>query len=81
MTMIVAPWMPLSCSNTLGTTLSEAYLLGIQTANQDIRCLLLVKYHSEVGLLADKYNVPDLRELASLRAKQIAIQYLPAARV
>ena len=54
---------------------------GNPTANEDIRALLLVKYHSDVGLLADKYDVPDLRELASLRVKQIAIQYLPAARV
>ena len=42
----------------------------------DASCLLLVKFHTEVFLLADKYGVPDLKELANVFAKEAAEQLL-----
>jgi len=38
--------------------------------------LLLIKYHTEVFLLADKYDVPGLRDFASLAAKDAAERLL-----
>jgi len=38
----------------------------------DIRALLHLKYHTEVILLADKYVLPALKELAVLNAKHYA---------
>jgi hypothetical protein len=42
----------------------------------DIHGLLLVKYHIEVSLLADKYGIPDLRTLATFAAKYAATEGL-----
>jgi len=45
-------------------------------ADSDIYGLLLVKHHIEVVLLADKYDVPGLKEYAILSAKQAADEHL-----
>jgi len=63
-----------------GNYTTRSFSARTPNPHENIRGLLLVKYHCEVGLLADKYDLPDLKELASLRAKHVAAEYLPAAQ-
>jgi len=50
---------------------------GTAAEDSDIYDLLLVKYLIEVCLLADKYDIPDLRKLATLAAKYATTKCLP----
>jgi len=48
-----------------------------QTPKSDMDDFLVVRFHTEVLLLADKYDVPDLKEFAAMGVR-LAAARLPA---